>query len=313
MRFAKPQSPNVQTFLMPWILLCGLLAMHVGCASNNYRYGRLNESLGPISSPAIAVQQDLQPHPKMDRIQNSFDRSINRIRVWWGRPIPTPEQVQANRAQAMGTACVYLQQQGLDDVYVETQTYQPGQQWQRLKENQRIHPVWKYTGGSLSVLSSTIFPPRLFRRDSYNPFTNTLSLNSQNSASSLSAAADVRLSVAARYPGVRAMAGWVPIVPVKQSIDNANEILSFTQAEGDFQFQRQLYPFAYRLVGRRIVLEAIPFTLGGQSLPFYATPALGVAGGAIGAGVGNVVADQWVGPAVSDAPRSRATYSNQSR
>jgi len=81
----------------------------------------------------------------------------------------------------------YLHANGLCNTKVRLNQYDPGGEWRRLFRNQEMPAGWRYTIGILSVAFYTIFPDRLFAGfpfigggDSYNPYTNTVSIYSSN-------------------------------------------------------------------------------------------------------------------------------------
>jgi hypothetical protein len=69
----------------------------------------------------------------------------------------------------------YLSDRGLSDVKLRVNQYDPIGEWKRLVQNKRMSPGWKYTAGVLRTAEYTFLPGRIFGRDEYNPFTNTVS------------------------------------------------------------------------------------------------------------------------------------------
>ena len=72
----------------------------------------------------------------------------------------------------------YMARKDLESVKLRVNQWDPIGEWQRLVSNDRVAPGWKYTFGTLHHLRYTFMPGRLFGRDEYNPFTNTVSIYS---------------------------------------------------------------------------------------------------------------------------------------
>lgn len=109
-----------------------------------------------------------------------------------------------NRHVSRETAVVvqnYLQQNGLHDVKVRVNQYDPLGEWGRLIENKAVHPAWRYTFGALGTIGYTLVPGRLFGTDNYNPYTNTVSIYSDIPSIAVHEAAYAKDNRSRSYPG----------------------------------------------------------------------------------------------------------------
>lgn len=129
-------------------------------------------------------------------------------------------------------AVEYLAAQGLDDVQVRVNQYDPRGEWRRLVQNDRIAPGWKYTAGTLRWVGYTLIPDRIFGADYYNPFTNSLNLYSDIPEIAVREAAYARDVAGRDYPGTYAtFQEFSPLSIWHQSLAT-NEALSYYAATG---------------------------------------------------------------------------------
>ena len=127
----------------------------------------------------------------------------------------------------------YLTYAGVDDVKVRVNQYDPIGEWDRLVENKRISPGLKYTAGLLRHVRYVILPDRLFGRDEYNPYTNSLYLHSDIPSLGLAESAyayDVRTRA---YPGVYATAQTLPLVAMWHETLATDEVLHYIAIRGN--------------------------------------------------------------------------------
>lgn len=181
-------------------------------------------------------------------------------------------------AQTCEVLTDYMQQNNLTDVPVLVRKYDPIGEWQRLAANDQIRPVWKYTAGSLSIVQYTIFPDRVFRRDVYNPFTNSLSVNSDCLTSALREAAyakDVRSRVA---PGSYAAINSVPGLSLWKSTVAVNDVLDYARASDQWPIESDVYRKQYPYIACESMTPATYFmtpvagvvaTMGGSATGYF--------------------------------------------
>ena len=258
--------------LVPPLLVAGFC----GCASDTYRYGQFRPVTAPV--PPVVVDRG-EAHPQLDRLRNvvEFPRRVLRF----GRPDtrPTTEEVEQ-------TVVTYLEKNDLTDVAVEVGEYDPSRQWQRLKDNERVGPLWKYSVGSLTVVGYSLLPGRVFGRDTYNPFTDTLSINSRNPPRALFEAARAKALRGEQFVGSSVVLSSLPVIRSVADVRQASDVLSYLRAEEQWQLETAAYPQLYAEVGK----EAIG--LVGWFIPVSLGPGLGIGGRILGSATGQVVAGQ---------------------
>jgi hypothetical protein len=120
------------------------------------------------------------------------------------------EQTERDLAQ-------YLAYRNLEHTQVRINEYAPLDEWRRLGDNDLISPFWRYTIGTAQAVSYTLLPGRLFRRDSYNPYTDTISLYSDVPALAIKQAALAHNVRKRRLPGTYATFQRLPFVSLHQS------------------------------------------------------------------------------------------------
>lgn len=106
----------------------------------------------------------------------------------------------------------YMQQNGLNEVLVRVNQYDPIGEWKRLVTNRRIRPFWRATFGTYGMLKYTFLPGRVLGGDWYNPFTDTINLYSdlpEFAISEAAYAADVRSRL---NPGAYSSLKEIPFV-----------------------------------------------------------------------------------------------------
>ncbi len=201
----------------------------------------------------------------------------------------TAEDPQELRRLATFKAQEFLVLNELPDVHIDVREYDPATQWQRLKENDRIHPFWKYTTGTLAHLKYAWLPGRVFHYDSYNPYTNTLSINSTSPAMAVYEAAGAKINRSQQLPGAYAAAQYLPIVPLVHDVRVGTDVLSYARVRQEWEFEKQLTPNIYAAIGADAVSQATSLIPGAAYMPFYYKPLLSLAGRAAGGVTGKAV------------------------
>ncbi len=276
-------------FVLIWVAAC--LLLQSGCIQKNYRYGIANQDLLatlPRTPNLITVGGN---HPRIDSIERTVQYPKKMFQNWFP-PSKPEEDPGALRLQAVQTATDYLDDNGLKGVYIDVREYNPREQWNRLQNNQRISSFWKYTGGSLYHLGYCVLPGRAFGMDSYNGFTNTLSINSTSSANSILHAGYVKKLYDQRYPGTYIAANWLPILPLFRDTAVASDVLTYARLKQNWPLERDLIPQVYAQLGGETVAQATSFIPGVAYFPFYFRPALTAAGSAAGSLTGTAVTKQ---------------------
>jgi hypothetical protein len=277
------------------ILLLVAIGCAPGCARQQYQYGlRTSKTISNVPCQCefenpISVGGE---HPVVDRIENFVQAPRRFIRERRQKQEPAAIITDDPQQAAIDVSSRYLRANGLDDVYIDVRRYEPREQWQRLKDNDRISPVWKYTAGSLNVLTYTLFPRRAFHIDSYSPYTNTLSLNSDRMPNAIFAAAEAKEYRDQRWPGVYAVLQRAPLVPLIHSANVSTDVLTYVHLNEQQELADQVYPRAYSKIASSAVSEALFFVPLPADLPPLTTPIAKVAGLSIGRATGKAMAER---------------------
>ncbi len=263
-----------------------------GCVHKQYQFG-----LGPGFDSIGPSHSNPQPnpltvggeHPQLDRAEHVLHWPKRFARKLFHKEEPTLEQVEAERAQSVALAQQYLQANGLEDVYIDVRRYEPGQQWARMQTNDRIAPFWKATGGTLSFLSYSLIPRRALHSDHYDPFANTLSLNSGRATHAIYQAAMAKEYRQQRLLGTYAMLQYAPLVSLVHHAQATSDVLTYAHVTQQDELLRKLYPTTYARLGSVAASEALPWTPLAAAPPFFAEPLIRLSGRAIGAVTGHAV------------------------
>lgn len=184
-------------------------------------------------------------------------------------------------SSTVGEVAQYLDDRQLHDVKVRVNQYAPGGEWKRLVANKRVGAGWRYTVGTLSTLGYTLLPGRLFGRDHYNPYTNTLSVYSDAPALALAEAAYAKDVHQRKLPGTYATVQILPLVAMWHETLATDEVQQYVAIRGSKDeledIRRQLYArYGMELGGA--VSNILPD--GSFAFPVVSLfPAVGAAGG----------------------------------
>lgn len=251
------------------IFICILLLG--GCARSPYRYGHpnINSEKAPTLEPSGQFVHG-KPHPLLDASDWIWPGSLLTKLIVWDRDIDSHEISE----QTVATTRKYLRQNGLDDVLVLVNAYQPGSQWSRLFSNREMGAAWRYTLGVFNVLSYTFFPGRIIGGDHYNPYTNTINLFSDEVAIALHEAAHAKDFNRRRFKGFHAAIYNLPGAPLYYESIATSDALSYLQEEcrpRDLQHAYRLLHPAYGtylgstfIAGPALYAVALPAHISGS-------------------------------------------------
>lgn len=268
-----------------WILALALTACCTlgGCATTTYRYGIPNRQ-----QPAGSSEQPISitygaEHPTLDRLEKLVQYPVKKAKEWSAEPddkavIPDEQQ----RQEAVDMAQEYLTLNQLTDVKVDVREYNPAEQWHRLRANQSIKPFWKYTVGTLNHLQYRFLPGRVIHRDSFNIFTNTLSINSTHPTNALYASAMGKYMHSKRFPGAFEAACYLPVVPLYRDYHVGSEVLTYVRVHEQWDLEKKMIPEIYGNFGGDAVSQATSIIPGFALMPFYVRPVLTISGKAVG-------------------------------
>ena len=286
----KPSnSISTKRFLIWLIILSGGLTS--GCVRNHYQYG-LGKQFEPNTSELPNPLTIGGEHPRLDRMERVVQYPVKTFKKWFRDPKKPEVDPLVRQEQTLHVAQQYLVKNELQDVYIDVRQYDPKTQWARIKANPRISPFWKYTGGALKVATYSVFPGRVFHFNSYDPFSNTLSINSYNPKSSLYQAGMSKDYRSKYFQGTYAVLQNAPYVPIVQNANVASDVLTYARIHDLWELEKELYPTAYANLAASVVSDGFLFMPSSIVLPFYTSPLASMAAGAVGGASGRIVAKQ---------------------
>jgi hypothetical protein len=252
----------------------------LGCALKPYQYGDFHDA--PVegdTAPSVVVERG-PPNEKLDRIA--------KIVGFPARILPMNSKINDHHiaAETEEKLKTYLEKNDLTDVTVFINDYAPKEQWRRLRDNKLIGAGWRYTMGSLSVIGYTIFPGRIFGGDRYNPFTNSLYLNSDVPAVALREAAYAKDVHAHKLPGTYAVTQELPLVGLLSDTRAVRDVIGYAREQDDWEVEQQAYHVLFPQMG------VASTSMGGAlvSSAWWGGPLLGMSGAAVGHVAGRTMA-----------------------
>ncbi len=212
---------------------------------------------------------------------------IEKVSNFVSREVPDPRSREERMEESLEATKSYLAANDLSDVYVDVCRYNPAAQWRRLRQNPDVHPLWKYSLGTVYWSIETVIPARVFRYTYYNPFTKTLAVNSVWREWNIYEAARAKDFLGVRYPGSYIAAQHIPFVPLYQEVNVSKDAISYARARHDSDLERELHPFAYGEIFGSTVEEAAFIIPGLSGLPFFMSPVIWGGSFATGFGLGS--------------------------
>lgn len=167
-------------------------------------------------------------------------------RVFTLNPKASNHEVSPETVETLRT---YLEANDLGDVLISVNDYDPKGQWQRLRENDLVNPLWRYSVGTLSWLGYTLFPYRVFGGDEYNPFTNSLNVTSDVPALVLAEAAYAKDIRSQSLRGTYGTMSYLPVLSLVRRVRGANDVLAYTRETEDWASEKEAYPILYSRIG----------------------------------------------------------------
>ena len=292
--FGSPNSNGSSTEgrCVLWLHRIGLgllLIAWSGCASPTYQYG-LKHRVDP--RPTLDMVNTITiggEHPKLDRVEKAIHYPLQKIKSWFAKRDQSPPDPVELRRAVVYKAQEFLILNELVDIKIDVGEYDPAEQWRRLKANDRIHPFWKYSFGTVEHLKYAWIPGRVFHYDKYNPYTNTLSIHSTRPSMAVYESAEAKIIRDHRFPGAYLAVCSLPIAPLFKDVRVANDVLSYARTRQEWDLERELYPQIYSAYGSDLVSQAAWVFPSAWVLPSYYKPLLSIAGGAAGNVGGHIV------------------------
>ncbi|HTU24405.1 MAG TPA: hypothetical protein VMF30_03335 [Pirellulales bacterium] len=264
-----------------WLgLVCLLTA--AGCAAAGpYQYGRFHSDLAktPSAEETGPTVEFGKPVKVLDCLASavSFPEKIMGFNHRIGNHAVSLDTVAKLRA--------YLGANDMADVAVYVNCYDPLAQWRRLQENKRVGAGWRYTLGTLTVVSYTLLPSRVLGGDYYNPYTNTLNIDSDVPAIAILEGAMAKIVHARKFPGTYATLAELPGFSLARRSMALGDVLGYVRERHDWETERQAYHVLYSQIGAETAITASVV-----SPAWWAAPVFGAGGAAVGQVTGRLLA-----------------------
>jgi hypothetical protein len=247
-------------------LLAGL-----GCTAHGpYQYSRFHPAEPDTARAAPVVFEQGLPNKTLDGIAHVVGMPARLLRM---NSKVNNHDLSAKTTEQLKS---YLERNDLTDVSVFVNHYDPAGQWRRLRENSRVAAGWRYTLGTISMIGYTILPGRVFGGDSYNPYTNSLLLNSDVPALVLYEAAFAKDIHGRKLPGCYAAANELPGLSFWRRSRAASDVVGYAREQKDWETERQAYHVLYPHIGAQsfsflgpittLWWEGPAFMLGGATM-----------------------------------------------
>lgn len=279
-----------------------LSVLALGCASDRYHYG-----VGKVALHGPSAASGSQPnsgqlrithggdHPTLDRVEKLVQTPGRWIGKMFGREQISDAEASVLRGEGFLLSRDYFLANGLTGINLDIHAYSPKLQWSRLVANKEIPPIWKYTGGTASWLRYTLLPHRVLHQNDFDPFTNTLSINSTRPLQGLYESA-----VAKEYfyhrddigVGNYAMLQYVPFAPLWHHGRATQDVITYSDHHLDPELDKQLYPLVWARLGSTAVSETLSVFSVVPTDSFLAPTMLRISGSLAGRLAGKEIANK---------------------
>jgi len=261
MGIARNMGESMHRYLV-WIYLISL----VGCATPGIRAPK------SASQEAVAVEDNgnsqVVSESKSESGENKSIVATLREKLPWRRArVPISEST-------LNLMADYIAKNDLQRVHLEFRTETSAGDWQRLKSNKMIHPIFRYSAGTVGLVETTLARTAFWGKNRYSPFTDTLHVNSDDPVGILSELANAKVLRDQKHPGTYAFISKTPVLSAWNNSQKTSEMIAYARSKNDWDLEKSTYRKMY------------PGMFGGTSVvaaafvPFYAAPLLdlGVAG-----------------------------------
>ena len=235
-----------QRTIIQLTLLSVLILISAACAKVPYQYTPVIDNPSSLKLKAEEAQIERgEPYSVIDFIGCYQPFALLSKLILWNWKIEnhdlSPETEQA--------LVKYLADNHLADVKVRLNQYSPGDEFSRLYNNTEVGFGWRYTLGLISVLSYTILPGRIFGGDSYNPYTNSISLYSDHPAVALHEGGHSKYFTPLEYKGTSAFFYMLPLVSLYFEAEATGDAIGYTKAVCSTEMEEKAYKVLYPAYG----------------------------------------------------------------
>lgn len=252
------------------LILILIMTIFLGCSSMRTKDTARIEAKTPaprlLSSDILNAEEIPVKKTMVQRIRGSFP---------WNKAL---EPLSPTTIKIMND---YLEDNELEALNIEFQTENPKNDWDRLEANTSINPLLKYSLGSLDWLSNAITKPSVWGKNYYDPYTNTMHINSNNPIEIMAEMSYAKIIQRQSYPGLYALGSKLPFISIFAQKQKTNEMIAYAKLKQDWELEkatiRKMYPGMLNGSSKDIARVAGIF-FG----PFYLRPAISVGGVLVG-------------------------------
>lgn len=154
--------------------------------------------------------------------------------------------------ETIASLSTYLQDNDLKNVKVRVNQYAPGAEWRRLFTNKSMNIFWRSTLGLFSTAMYTILPGRVFGGDSYNPYTNTISIYSDHKGIVVHEGGHAKDLYNRRLKGLYSALYIIPLVPLWHEAQATGDAIGYLRDRAQTEEEKDAYKILYPAYGTYI-------------------------------------------------------------
>ncbi len=203
-------------------------------------------AIGGCSSLRVkeSVRKEIQPIAVQESVIESEEgkTTVEKIR----RKLPWNRAREPLSPTNLKILNEFLEKNELELVEVKIQQETPKEDWKKLQENESVNPLIKYSLGSINWVESVVVRPSFWGINRYDPFTNTLHINSNDPVAILEELSTAKIIKSKKNPGAYALASKIPFISIYTQKQKTNEVIAYAKETQDWELEkatyRQMYP-----------------------------------------------------------------------
>jgi len=232
-------------------------------------------AIGGCSSLRVkeSVRKEIQPTVQESVIESEEGKTtVEKIRskLPWNR---AREPLSPSTLKILND---YLEKNELELLEVKLQQETPKEDWKKLQENESVNPLIKYSLGSINWVESVVVRPSFWGINRYDPFTNTLHINSNDPVAILAELSTAKIIKSKKNPGLYALASTIPLISIYTQKQKTNEVIAYAKTTQDWELEKTTYRNMYPRILDGSSNAGFLFT------SFYVGPAITLTGVTIG-------------------------------
>ncbi len=179
----------------------------------------------------------------------------------------------------------FLVQNQVEGVKVRVNQYDPLGEWGRLIHNERVGLGWRATVGSVYTLGYSVLPGRLFGRDWYNPYTDSVHVYSDIPSLAMEQAAQAKDVHERTHPGFYSAMRLVPLAGIVHEARSKQSVFNHVDEHGTLEERMEARRVLHPQLGTEVAGQALIFAPQGEAI-------IQLTGAAVGHLVGNYQANR---------------------